>query len=505
MDTKFLSGVAIGALFTVSFSYLMQKFKSKTVTDDDLELFNILQNSNCPKPVNEINEQEKSILEEQLVRNFQHFGEIGQRAVMDSYVVIVGLGGVGSHTAISLARSGVSKLRVVDFDRVTVSSLNRHACAVRRDVGRSKSEVLTQFIHSFSPSTQVECLETFYVSEKSDMILGDHPMWGKPSFVIDAIDNIATKVDLIEECVKRELLVIVACGAGGKSDPCAFRLTDLSESKEDQLARAVRKQLGLRGIFKGVPMIYSLERNSKTLMPLQEHQEEDPEEFKVLKGLRVRTVPVIGPLPAIMGQAISAHVLCHLAAEGDRRAKDAVEESKDEEDEQIEKSFALTKKNWVKLWIAQRDELTAALNDKSKEAVSDILNQMHELVDKDHERGYALSAHLWSLNNGKCVISHRGGPPNLIRAVPFPVSRVENTGRWIYFPVLMMSTNARALLKCLRALVERTDGKFDSVDQIVDGKSGVEWTQGRGCIQEVFADAVDGWKKWNVFQKKIQY
>ncbi|KAF2605279.1 hypothetical protein F2Q70_00027230 [Brassica cretica] len=140
-----------------------------------------------------------------LVRNIQFFDLEAQRKVTGSYVVVIGLGGVGSHAASMLLRSGVGKLLLVDFDQVSLSSLNRHAVATRADVGIPKAVCLKKHFSAIFPECHVEAKVLLYDSSSEEEILS-----GNPDFVLDCIDNIDTKVGLLAACVKRGLKVLSA-------------------------------------------------------------------------------------------------------------------------------------------------------------------------------------------------------------------------------------------------------------------------------------------------------
>ena len=131
---------------------------------------------------------------EQLSRNRQFFGNDGQDNIENAFVIVVGLGGVGSHAAHMLARAGVKKLRLIDFDNVTLSSLNRHAVATRKDVGIPKVQACKQHFETFIPKhkCEIEAINRMYTNEASDELLS-----GNPDFVLDCIDDTDTKSDLI--------------------------------------------------------------------------------------------------------------------------------------------------------------------------------------------------------------------------------------------------------------------------------------------------------------------
>ena len=139
-----------------------------------------------PKPIND------PIFREQLSRNEQFFKKQNQRTIEASYVIVVGLGGVGSHAAHMLARAGVGRLRLIDFDQVTLSSLNRHAVATRADVGVTKVEACKQHFLHFNPHCQVDAIPRMFTEEAAEeLILGKQG--GRPDYVIDCIDDATTK------------------------------------------------------------------------------------------------------------------------------------------------------------------------------------------------------------------------------------------------------------------------------------------------------------------------
>ncbi|GAQ80166.1 NAD(P)-binding Rossmann-fold superfamily protein [Klebsormidium nitens] len=251
------------------------------------------------------------IIREQFTRNVQFFGDEGQARVHGAFVVVVGLGGVGSHAASMLLRSGVGRLRIVDFDQVSLSSLNRHAVAVREDVGTPKALCLQRHFARIFPEAHVDARALMY-----DITTEEEVLAGSPDFVLDCIDNIDTKVALLAACKRRGLQVVSATGAGGRADPTRVRLADLSESTEDPLSRAVRLRLRrLHGIQDGIPVVFSTEKPKAGLLPFEAPGgvEANPADYQVVPGFRVRTIPVMGALPALFGLVMAAHVVTTLA------------------------------------------------------------------------------------------------------------------------------------------------------------------------------------------------
>ncbi|XP_057826336.1 tRNA threonylcarbamoyladenosine dehydratase isoform X4 [Cryptomeria japonica] len=219
------------------------------------------------------------IVHEHLTRNIQFFGLESQQKVNKAFVVVIGLGGVGSHAATMLLRSGVGRIRIVDFDQVSLSSLNRHAVATRDDVGTSKALCLKTHFQSIFPESQIDARVQLYDASSEEDILG-----GQPDFILDCIDNIDTKVSLLAACVRRGLKVLSATGAGARADPTRIRIADLSESSTDPLSRAVRHRLRREhGIDGGISVVFSLEKPKVKLLPFKapNGEEENPSEYQV--------------------------------------------------------------------------------------------------------------------------------------------------------------------------------------------------------------------------------
>lgn len=181
------------------------------------------------------------VVSEQFSRNRMFFGDKGQELLENSFVIVVGMGGVGSHAAHMLARAGIGKLRLIDFDNVTLSSLNRHAVATRDDVGRPKVVASKEHFANIVPTCQVDARVEMFEQELADDLLS-----GSPSYVIDAIDDVNTKVDLLLACSRLGLKVISALGAGAKSDPTRLLIGDITDPSRDPLAAKLRWALRSR-------------------------------------------------------------------------------------------------------------------------------------------------------------------------------------------------------------------------------------------------------------------
>jgi tRNA A37 threonylcarbamoyladenosine dehydratase len=250
---------------------------------------------------------------EQLARNRVFLTDEGLSKLRNAFVVVVGCGGVGSHATAALARSGCASIRLIDFDQVTLSSLNRHAVATLADVGTSKVHCLRKRLEQITPWTHFECRNELFSEQSAAAQLSD--LNGQqPDFVIDAIDNIDSKVALLNYCSKNKLKVISSMGAGCKSDPTRIFIGDISASTDDPLSKTTRRKLRLLGVNDGIPVVFSTERpgpGKAELQPLSEEEfaKGNVGELGVLADFRVRILPVLGTMPAIFGLAVANHVI----------------------------------------------------------------------------------------------------------------------------------------------------------------------------------------------------
>lgn len=253
------------------------------------------------------------LLAEQLSRTRIFLNPEGLEKVQNAFVVVVGAGGVGSWVATMLLRSGVGHLRIIDFDQVTLSSLNRHAVATLADVGTSKVACMQRHLNEIAPWAVIETERDLWEIKQADRLLA-----GSPTYVVDAIDNVQTKVDLLDYCYKKSIPVMSSMGAGCKSDPTRVNVADISLTAEDPLSRTTRRLLRLRGIRTGIPVVFSSEKpdpRKARLMPLpdEEFARGRVDELSILPDFRARILPVLGPMPGVFGLAIATHILTTVA------------------------------------------------------------------------------------------------------------------------------------------------------------------------------------------------
>lgn len=166
------------------------------------------------------------------------FSEPGLHRLMGARVLVVGVGGVGSFAAEALARSGVGTLTLVDFDKVCVTNTNRQLHAMQGTIGKRKVDVMAERLGKIHPTGCVETVPVFYNRDTSEEILAS-----RPSYVIDAIDNLTAKAHLLHTCLTRGIPVVSSMGAAARLDPTQIRVADLSETAKDPFARALRQIL----------------------------------------------------------------------------------------------------------------------------------------------------------------------------------------------------------------------------------------------------------------------
>ncbi len=186
-------------------------------------------------------------------------GDTAMEKLFRSHVMILGLGGVGSWAAESLARSGVGRLTIADFDDICITNANRQLHALQGMVGRKKAEVMGERLRKINPQAQVEVIPEFYNEESSNRFLDL-----KPDYVIDAIDNMTAKSHLLAICRERGIKVITSAGAAARLDPLRVKLVDLGETHTDPLAHQLRKILRQKYAFPegrhfGLPCVFSEE------------------------------------------------------------------------------------------------------------------------------------------------------------------------------------------------------------------------------------------------------
>lgn len=186
-------------------------------------------------------------------------GEAGIEKLAESRVLIFGLGGVGGYTCEALARAGVGHLFLVDNDTVSESNLNRQIIATTETIGEKKTRAMAQRIALVNPDCEVETRDLFYLPETEEAKQFDFTAY---DYVVDAIDTVSAKIDIIARCKAAGTPVISSMGTGNKMDPGRFEIADIEKTSVCPLAKVMRKALRDRGI-RGVKVLYSKEEPIK--------------------------------------------------------------------------------------------------------------------------------------------------------------------------------------------------------------------------------------------------
>lgn len=173
--------------------------------------------------------------------------------IKNKHILIIGLGGVGSFACESLIRSGIENITIVDNDIIDITNLNRQLMTNMNNIGKYKVDVWYDRIKSINPNCNITIIKEFIDKSNIDILFKD-----KLDYVIDACDTIDTKVLLIEKCIKNNIKIISCMGTGNKMNPSLLKITDISKTSYDKLAKIMRKKLNNIGI-KHVTVVSSTE------------------------------------------------------------------------------------------------------------------------------------------------------------------------------------------------------------------------------------------------------
>ncbi|MBQ8163169.1 MAG: tRNA threonylcarbamoyladenosine dehydratase [Clostridia bacterium] len=202
---------------------------------------------------------------ERFSRTKMLFGENEINSLENKKVLVFGVGGVGGYVCEALARSGVGTVDIVDDDTVSVSNINRQIIALSSTVGRLKVDVMKERMKDINPNINVTAYDVFYTPETSDKFdLSSY------DYIVDAIDTVSGKIELIVQADKVGIPIISSMGAGNKKDPTLFKVADIYKTSVCPLARVMRTELKKRGIKK-LKVVYSEEKPERAITPEKNH------------------------------------------------------------------------------------------------------------------------------------------------------------------------------------------------------------------------------------------
>lgn len=234
--------------------------------------------------------------DDQLQRTEMLLGKEALEKLRRSRVAVFGVGGVGGFAVEALARTGIGALELVDRDVVSLTNLNRQILAAHETIGRDKVDVAVERVRAIDPSIRVTGRKCFYLPETADQF-----DFSGYDYVVDAVDTVKAKIDIIVRATEAGVPVISSMGAGNKLDPTQFRVADIYKTSMDPLAKVLRKELRKRGV-KSLKVVYSPE---KPLTPGDPGEEPAPGK---------RTTPgSIAFVPSVAGLVIAGEVVKDLA------------------------------------------------------------------------------------------------------------------------------------------------------------------------------------------------
>lgn len=229
---------------------------------------------------------------DKFIRTRKLLGEERFALLQSRTVTVVGLGAVGGYVVEGLVRAGISRLKVIDHDTVQPSNINRQLLALETTLGRAKAEVARERILAINSACRVEALPIFAGEETLEQILTP-----RPDLLIDAIDSLNPKTQLLHGAYLSRIPVISSMGAALRTDPSLIRTGDLFDTRNCPLAKHLRKRLRNRGVGRGIACVYSLEQVDFTY----EMPSEDPVVGDTPYADRGRRRNVLGSLPTVTG------------------------------------------------------------------------------------------------------------------------------------------------------------------------------------------------------------
>ena len=243
-------------------------------------------------------------MENQFSRTELLFGTRAMEKIAGARVAVFGIGGVGGYTVEALVRSGIGEIDLIDSDTVNLTNLNRQIIATGSSIGKYKVDVMRERIMDINPDVKVHVHKCFYLPETKDKF-----DFSQYDYVVDAVDTVTAKLQIVEEAEAAGVPVISSMGAGNKLDPTAFQVADIYKTSVCPLAKVMRRELKKRGI-KRLKVVYSQEI---PITPDPELLSSYSEEVSPLAPQK-RSVPgSVAFVPSVAGLIIAGEVLKDLA------------------------------------------------------------------------------------------------------------------------------------------------------------------------------------------------
>ncbi len=237
-------------------------------------------------------------------------GPDGLARLRDARVLVAGLGAVGSYAVEGLARAGVGRLRLADFDVVQASNINRQLYALESTVGRPKVEVAAERVRDIHPSCEVDARRVFIDAETAPDLVA-----GGLDIVIDAIDSLNPKVALLHAAHRAGVWTVSCMGAATRTDPFSIRTGDIASTEHCPLARLVRKRLRRHGVASGILCVYSVEP-PRNAVPADAAADPAPPGFEHRRGRTRRPLGSLSTLTGMFGLVAATEAILRLSGGG---------------------------------------------------------------------------------------------------------------------------------------------------------------------------------------------
>ena len=233
--------------------------------------------------------------DEKFSRNVLFWGEDFQKKLSSKYVFVFGLGGVGGFALESLARCGIENFTIIDFDTVSPSNINRQIIATNSTIGMKKAEVFAQRLKDINPKINLRIFDTFYNEKLNTEIFSQ-----KPDYVVDAIDSMKPKIQLLKYCHENKIPVVTSLGAGNRVDPTQLKICDISQIQNSKCSfmKNVIKNLKNVGIEDNLTVIISDEKPHSNKKILTEYEIETNDGKIMIKKITPASTPFV---PAVCG------------------------------------------------------------------------------------------------------------------------------------------------------------------------------------------------------------
>lgn len=223
------------------------------------------------------------------------WGSDFQKSLSEKHIIIIGLGGVGSYACEALIRCGVGHFTLIDFDTVAPSNINRQLYALTSTLGGKKTAIAKARCEEINPGVKIRIFDEFYTAKATENIFAT-----KPDFVVDAIDTMRSKIELLEFCYNEKIPIISSMGAGNRIIPEALKIADLKdiEAKKCVFSKNIIYQLEKRNITEGIPFVISDEPPAKVRRIKNTEQVGDIEYQKITPASVSFVPPVAGYIMA---------------------------------------------------------------------------------------------------------------------------------------------------------------------------------------------------------------